>query len=270
MEMNSETEIKNLFALFGAAYYHSECLHRGLCNLYAFGSFESKLHMTNPRIEEKLARAFKLTLGQLIQEVQSLVPPKFHRRLQQALEQRNFLAHHFWFERIHLVYTAAGIVTLTEELNQALELFSHLNAEVHIILEPILKKIGITDEAIQESLEEVVAGEDDSLMSQRALKKQEMIINIWNVPTPVGGIALLFETDDHELWQLCDVGLGWTFYNEPQPDWKINDKLQPHLPASINPRPKGSAAWTYEFQLNNAVLWIKPGHLPQTFSWGIR
>jgi hypothetical protein len=270
MNTESELDIKNLFALFGATYYHSECLHRGLCNLYVIGTFESKSYITNLRIEEKLAQAFKLTLGQLVQEVYPLVTTEMHQKLKAALEQRNFLAHHFWFDRIHLVYTYSGLAQLTDELDQLLTLFNQLNVEVEAVLKPILNDLGITDKILQESLEDVMAGKNDPLMNQRSLKKQETIIQVWDMPTTAGGTTLLFETDDHQLWQLCDVGLGWTHHSEPQSDWKVNNKLQPHLPASINPRPKGSTAWNYEFQFNGAVLWIKSGTLPQTFTWGIR
>lgn len=60
--------IKEVYAKFGLAYYHSECLHRGLCNIQALLSFNDRSDITRPRIEEKLEYVYSLTLGQVKEE----------------------------------------------------------------------------------------------------------------------------------------------------------------------------------------------------------
>lgn len=52
--------------------------------------------ITRPRVEEHLANAFSLTLGQVITDLAGRIPAEYSTRLEEELrEKRNFLAHHF-------------------------------------------------------------------------------------------------------------------------------------------------------------------------------
>jgi hypothetical protein len=85
-------------------------------------------------------------------------------------------------------------------------------------------------------------------------------VKAWDVPTS-NGLALVLESADGLLWQLCDVGLGWTHFDGPQANWKINEKIQPHLPATVTSRPACSAPWNYDIEMGNNMLlsvWISP------------
>ena len=82
---------------------------------------------------------------------------------------------------------------------------------------------------------------------------------------------MIFELADGSLWQLSDVGLGLTRFQEIGPGWTEHPATKPHLPAEIPPRPQHAPPWDYEFTLSNgAVLWGKPGHGKATFNWGVR
>lgn len=59
----TEELIKEVYTTFGLAYYFSEVIHRGLCNIYAFASFGSREDITIPRVDEKLSLVYSLTLG---------------------------------------------------------------------------------------------------------------------------------------------------------------------------------------------------------------
>jgi hypothetical protein len=52
--------IREVYARFGAAYYFSEVLHRGLSNAYVIAPFEKSEGVTGPRIDERMANAFSL------------------------------------------------------------------------------------------------------------------------------------------------------------------------------------------------------------------
>ena len=86
----SDELIKEVFARFGTAYYESECLYRGPCNLCVLATFEGKSDITRPRIEEKFSNAFKITLGKILEEIKDLLPDKLFDRLQHAVNSRNF------------------------------------------------------------------------------------------------------------------------------------------------------------------------------------
>jgi len=264
--------IKEVYARFGLAYYESECLHRELCMILAFTSFQSKLNITRPRIEEKLVHAFSLTLGQVKDALKHILPDVLNSKLEYVVEQRNFLAHHFWFERIHLMFSIKGLRQMLEELSILSESFSKLDEQVSDYSKSKLHQFDLTDEMLQKSLNEILSGKSpEPLLQKRKLKKQERLLRVWEFKLPDGTVPLIFETQDSCLWQLCDIDLGWTYFDRIDTHWKENKVIQPYLPADINPRPKDCHPWEYEFKLRkNAFLWVKPGNQERSFKWGIR
>ncbi len=262
--------IKEVYARFGLAYYESECLHRELGIVLAIVPFQSKLVVTRPRVEEKLAYAFSLTLGKVKKElkVKDILPDELFSKLDHVVEQRNFLAHHFWFERAHLMVSSKGLRQMLDEISVLSASFSKLNEQVSNYFKPKFRQLGLTDKMVQNSLDEILSGKPpESLPQKRKLKKQERLVRVWKFRT----LSLIFETEDSCLWQLCDVGFGWTNFDRIGPDWKENKIIQPYLPANINPRPNDCQPWEYEFKLSkNAVLWVKPGNRERIFKWGIR
>jgi hypothetical protein len=271
METQEEL-IKEVFAQFGAAYYHSEVLHRGLCCVYGLATFDKAEDITRPRIEERMVLAFSLTLGQIVEKTKDLLPSDLQQRLDLALDKRNYLAHRFWYERCTLMFSEQGLRELHQELLELTVLFSDLDEAITEWFRPQCQAMGVTDEVIQASLEKLIAGEPDQpLMSQRSPKKQERMVRVWDVKVGDNGIAQIFETEDGCLWQFCDVGLGWTHFERTAPDWSINEKLQRYLPANINPRPTTTKPWNYEFRLaKGAVLWVKQGKRERSYAWGVK
>jgi hypothetical protein len=69
--------VRELYARFGLAYYHSEVLHRGLCIILAMSDLPRRDLITRLRVEERLARAFSMTLGEVITELAEKCPPSF-------------------------------------------------------------------------------------------------------------------------------------------------------------------------------------------------
>ena len=263
---------RELFARFGLAYYHSECLHKELCNFLAISVFPSRHGITRPRIEERLVQAFALLLGLVVEELRPLLPLDILADLEGAVKKRNFLAHQFWFERAHLMRTASGIETMIEELDAMSEQFYQVDDKCTRRFARKRRDLGITDKVIRSTLDECLAGKPmDPLPTQRRLKKQERLIRAWEFTLPNGQKPLVFETEDGCLWQFCDVGLGWTYYDSVEEGWRENKEICEYLPVALNPRPLGFEPWHYELKLSKgAILWVKPGNKDNTFRWGIR
>ncbi|NKQ36445.1 MAG: hypothetical protein HF973_12610 [Chloroflexi bacterium] len=263
---------KEVYARFGLAYYLGEVLHRGLCNAYTLLSFEKADHITRSRFEEKLAYAFSLTLGQIIKEVKEFLPSELDEQLQFALKKRNFLAHHFWYERIHLMGNKQGLVQMLYELDDMSQLFSDLDRKVNENLESRRIELGVTDEVINSLMIELTSGiTEEQLIPQRRLKKQERLVKVWDVKITDDLVAQIFELEDGTFWQLCDTGLGWSRFERPSPDWQKNQTINEYLPANINPRPTDSKPWNYEFRLKKGmILWVKLGKQKRSYIWGLR
>ena len=130
MEEVREESIKEAYALFGLAYFHSECLHRELCHAYVLSILPLGTAMTRPRFEEALVRAYALTLGQVIAGLEDSFDRDLFDRLTDAVAKRNFLAHHFWFWRCHLMTSEAGLSEMQKELSELSSLFHNLDLEV--------------------------------------------------------------------------------------------------------------------------------------------
>lgn len=271
MDSQGELLTKEVFARFGLAYYESEVLHRGLCHIYVFCTFASKTDITSPRVEEKFAHAYSLTLGSVNDKIQSIIPEDLKLIFDQAVEKRNYLAHHFWFERAEKFLSDSGKKEMIEELTGYTELFSKADEMADQILEPKLKEFGFSDADFQIALEEIKKGKAmEPFPNIRKLKKQERITHVWEVVLPSGGNTIVFETDDGCLWQLCDVGFGWTNQIKNK-NWTEYQKTLKYLPANINPRPSKSNPWQYEFKLSkNVVFCVNPGSKPGTCKWGIK
>jgi hypothetical protein len=219
-------EIKEAYACFGLAYYLSECLHRGLCILYAHSQLPSPVNLTtNPRVEELYHTAYALTLGQVADQLNGVVDQDLFDKIMEATQRRNFLAHNFWFERVHLMASRVGLSQMLEELADFESFFSDLNSEVHAISRQWLAEIGVSDDEFQASLNQVMSGDDlNDKINQRVPRKQEQIIRVWDIAIS-DGPSLIFESDDGVFWQLCDVGLGWTRFSRPEPSWTTNTRI---------------------------------------------
>jgi hypothetical protein len=152
--------------------------------------------VSRPRFEEILVRSYSLTLGQVAEKLNESVDQGLFDRLTNAVKKRNFLAHHFWFERCHLMYSETGLSELRRELSEMSSLFNNLDSEVTEITFARMKALGISDEKVTNALEVILAGEPmESLPSLRLPKKQERIVRAWDVPMP-NGSTLVFQSED--------------------------------------------------------------------------
>lgn len=271
--------IREMYARFGLAYYQSECLHRGLCLVFAWTGLPSQSFTTRSRVEERLAQAFSLTLGEVASKLEAVLPAELATEVRSAVVTRNSLAHHFWFDRVHLMSDPDNVRELISELTGYAEMFARLDARLSKWSQPTRHRLGLTDEVLQESLEQVLAGESDEPLPdkqavrelEKKLSRPQRLIRVWEFGLEDGRRPLIFELADGSLWQLSDVGLALTPYHAIGQDWTENQAIKSHLPADIQPRPQPVAPWDYEFILSNGVaLWVKPGREKATFRWGVR
>lgn len=243
---------REVYAYFGLAYYLSECVHRGLVNVYAVLPFTPKT-ATRPRIEERTMTAERWTLGELVTHTKPLLPVELHSRMDWTVQKRNFLAHGFWYERIHLMSSETGKNELLAELQQAENQFRQLNEDIDATVFAHWRQLGITDAHLEEAINEVRNGVPEEATPTRAIPKTEETIEmkrVW-VLQGRGSSTLMFQSTADEIWQLCDVGLGWC-YSEPDSSWKPFDELT--LPAKIVARPKSAKPWSYKLHVSTGAL----------------
>lgn len=247
---DEESELaKDVYAYFGLAYYHSECVFRSMAQVCALLPFDRST-AARPRIEERLRATEEMTLGQLIKEGKSLLPRSLYHRLDDALRRRNFLAHRFWFDRIHLMTTPEGMRRLAAELDVDADFFRALDGEVWAILEIHFESLGLTAERFDEMQREMFGRPPDPLPSRRFPKRLEHVDRAWQV-TVGEGTTLVLRTVDGDLWQLGDNGLAWCYLEESDGTWEVFAALAAFLPTRVETRPAGVAAFNYTLSLQS-------------------
>jgi bd-type cytochrome oxidase subunit I len=180
-----EEDIKELFARFGLAYYHAECLHRDLCNLYAALKIPVQGPATRLRVEEHLRDAFESTLGRIVQLLRPTFPAELLPRLDKAIEQRNLLAHHFWYERAHLMGSVSGVEEMIAELSGFTELFQESDKEVDKLMAPHNARIAYAATGL------AVAGIHALMLLRR--RNQPFHFRALGIALTVGGIASILQ-----------------------------------------------------------------------------
>jgi hypothetical protein len=244
--------VHDVFAAFGRAYFFSECLSRELANLCVITSIPDHRDALSPRYEEEFRRAFSLTLGQLIDRAAPYIDEQHSDDLARALQLRNHLAHHFWYERAHLMFSESGLNSLGEELQEMGTFFHSLDREITAEALPRYEAKGLTEEKIAEHTWEVVSGRPyQPLPTQRYPAKRERVVDAWLITGDSRGVVPILVTEDGLLWQLTDIGLGWTPYDSVAPTWQPFVELSNHLPAEVVPRPKVSQPWNYDLEFSS-------------------
>lgn len=267
----SDEDVKEVYAQFGLAYYFSEVLHRGLCNLYAYSRARHDTPLSWPRFEEHLKEAHQSTFGRVVKTVTPFMSGALLDEFRHAVERRNFLAHHFWYDRIHLLSTNEGCVQACDELTLCCHVFQALDGKIEGLLAPLLSQFGVSSDHWEAALLQARSGQGPPLLSHRHPDKEEVVIAVYEVGESQGVSALIFETQDRALWQLCDAGLGWAAFESVGPDWVPSARFDGILPAHINPRPKCTGPWDYRIFLGKgASLVVRPGGGKAAFLWSLR
>ena len=116
-KLDSSLRIKEVYARYGLAMYHSQVLERGLA--MALATVFGQGIATAQDYERELTVLFKQTYGQLVKRFESSgASADLIEDVQRSLEQRNWLAHrYFWNKAIELVSAEEqekAIVELTD------------------------------------------------------------------------------------------------------------------------------------------------------------
>jgi len=100
---------------------------------------------------------FDKTLGKMIKTLKTTFPitTELESKLAESLKLRNFLAHHYFKDRIHLFLSHEGREQMIGELSRAREQFEGTDSELEILMKPIREKHGFTDKVLQMAYDEI-------------------------------------------------------------------------------------------------------------------
>lgn len=91
-------------------------------------------------------------MGQLINELlkASIIKATFESDLRQALKQRNWLAHNYFWDRAGHLLTIKGREVMIEELTHLAHKFGILDQQLTLVSERWLQKIGVKEDLVQD------------------------------------------------------------------------------------------------------------------------
>lgn len=149
---------RETFARYGLAMYHAQCVEKSLAILVS-SVFNKEFLPSEPDRREAIQdEVFAKTIGRLLTRLkkQITIPPNLDRTLTVALRQRNWLTHDYFWERAGQLLTPMGREKMIEELTILSDFFSKLDAHLTKICEKWLKKAGVSEAAVDESVKRLI------------------------------------------------------------------------------------------------------------------
>lgn len=160
-------QVRDVYAHFGLAIYLAQVLDHGIVNaLVVSQHIPNNLKSFKSQEEwESAVDAFmdglfaSKTLGRLIGALKSAItlPEELGKLLSDALKTRNWLAHHYFRERVLEFMSSSGRDQMIEELVGAQKLLSSADKELDQLVRSLREQYGMTEEAIAASCAEMFA-----------------------------------------------------------------------------------------------------------------
>jgi hypothetical protein len=154
---------REVFARFGLASYHGQCIEKQLAMLISSVCVKHFLHAP-PEERERLWKAeADKTLGTMLRNLEAskvTLPSGIHGRLGRALVVRNRLAHNFFFETDKAILTDDGREDLIAELRESSDFLASVDAELTEVYESWMIAKGVStraqiDAAVSDYLKDV-------------------------------------------------------------------------------------------------------------------
>jgi hypothetical protein len=145
---------REMFALYGLAMYHAQCIEKSLAILVSSVLNVEFLSADGKRRAEIQDEVFSKTIGRLLTRLrgQVQVSANLNRLLDEARQKRNWLAHEYFWARAGEAMTPRGRRRMIDELTELSGFFSKVDTRLTSIYERWVKKIGIPQSAIDETL----------------------------------------------------------------------------------------------------------------------
>jgi hypothetical protein len=152
-----DARVREVFARFGRAFYESNCLERQIAGalLHVEWRASAKPSMSREQFHALHDRFYSslefMSMGRLIARIKKLpdLPADTCGRLDECLEARNKLAHHYFWERSGEFALREGQLQMMEECDAFCSLFERTDAMLVQYMQPYLMQHGITEEALE-------------------------------------------------------------------------------------------------------------------------
>lgn len=148
---------KEIYAFAGLALYNANLVEASLVNLAAVLQLGRVQAITRELFDEIFEKLETKTLGKLLKATRSLttVPSEIDLVLSRTLDERNYLAHHFFRDHAGDITHDAGYALMIERLRSMIQLFKEADDLITPIYLSLWKKYGVDDSFIERELAEM-------------------------------------------------------------------------------------------------------------------
>jgi hypothetical protein len=256
-ELSPESQrIRDVYAHYGLAMYLAQNVERGLSMVLALEG--QGPHMTAWDYDARLAENYRSTFGGLVSKFiaspmaasSSLIP-----RLQRANDQRNDLAHQYFWDRAIQFAASDSQAEMIAELKQMEAEFTSLDDDLGEIVNSLIRDRGQDVDSfhsrVEASLNAFLSGAQTPHNSESVPNPVEvMAAQVWRVNSDEPGNLVLISSEGRHLVP----GERGICYGPPSVPPGVTARtlsFDKAFPAQINPRPKTTAPWNYGIPLAN-------------------
>ena len=151
--------IKEVYAYFGLAMYHAQCLEKQLVMILATKYGPGPTRITRTEFDSIFEELDSRTLGQLVSEIKNLkaLSNEEEKLVKRALETRNWLAHRCFWERATDFMSESGRASMISELQDASSLLETQDRFFTKKTREWAEPYGVTKQLIDRVLERLVS-----------------------------------------------------------------------------------------------------------------
>lgn len=155
-----ESQVKEVYARFGLAMYQGQCVERALAIVLATEYGPGIKKMTRTEYDQLLEKLFKKTLGGLLIELFECgrISSNFESDLRNALARRNWLAHHYFWERAPHFMTIKGRQMMIDELTEIADELNSLDQQFTEVSQEWMKNVGMPESVPHEEMKKLLEG----------------------------------------------------------------------------------------------------------------
>lgn len=157
-------QIREVYSRYGLAMYQAQVLEHGMVNAVIVARMLPKMrdHSDRSAWEDAFDRAYDVelakTFGNMLRALEPLeLPEGLIGRLRVAKSERDRLAHRFFREHDEDFLSRSGRTVMIAECEDAIEMFTVIDADLEEHMRPQRERHGITSEWIERHLAAAIA-----------------------------------------------------------------------------------------------------------------
>jgi hypothetical protein len=148
---------KEVYAFYGLASYQAQVAERGLIQLALLLRLRDVPGANQDTYDREYRALSTLTFGQILKGLTSdqTLADDLRTLLRRALQIRNHLTHHFFWDFAEDWVTERGRLFMIEKLREAIRLFSAVDEAVGDLADEMGRKLGVGRDRINQIFEEM-------------------------------------------------------------------------------------------------------------------